>query len=124
LHYRPEYDLAIAIFSMANPLSFCWANEMWGYAFLAIATWLAAGYYRNKNNAIYALMIVNGVVSLESAIWTIIDINWVLTVAGLVAYLAWNILMIAMMILIYRHAKKQSAAKLEERRRVEHPYFP
>jgi hypothetical protein len=38
LHYKPEYDAAIAAFSMANPMSFCWANEMWGYALLGVAT--------------------------------------------------------------------------------------
>jgi hypothetical protein len=105
LHYKPEYDAAIAIFSMANPLSFCWANEMWGYAFLGISTWLTAGYYEDKNNTIRILMTTNGAVSLASAAWTIIDVNWVMTIAGLVSYLTWNILMIVMMILIYRHAK-------------------
>jgi hypothetical protein len=38
LNYKPEYDFAIATFSMTNPLSFCWANEMWGYGFLGVAT--------------------------------------------------------------------------------------
>ncbi|HRI60081.1 MAG TPA: hypothetical protein PK228_10170 [Saprospiraceae bacterium] len=107
LHYKPEHDVAIAAFSMSNPLSFCWANEMWGYAFLGIATLLMAGYYRDRNNIIRVLLIANGIVSVGSAIWTIIDINWVMTMAGLIAYFAWNVLMIVLMILIYFYSKKQ-----------------
>jgi hypothetical protein len=34
LFYKPEYDAAISAFSMSNPMSFCRANEMWGYAIL------------------------------------------------------------------------------------------
>lgn len=106
LHYKPEYDAAISMFSMSNPLSFCWANEMWGYAFLGIATWLMAGYYRDKNNVIRWLLILNGVVSLISVIWTIADVNWVMTTTGLICYFGWNVLMIAIMLMIYRSSKK------------------
>jgi hypothetical protein len=79
---------------------------MWGYAFLGIATWLMAGYYRDKNNFILALLIANGIVSLFSAIWTIVDVSWVMTTAGLIAYFTWNVLMIVMMIMIYRYSKR------------------
>lgn len=112
LHYpqdalhKPAYDASIAAFSMSNPLSFCWANEMWGYAFLGIANWLMAGYYRDKNNFIRGLLITNGIVSLVSAVMTIIHVNWVMTTAGLVAYFAWNVLMIVMMLKIYVYSKK------------------
>lgn len=102
LHYKPEYDAAISMFSMSNPHSFCWANEMWGYGFLGIATWLMAGYYEGKSNFIRWLFIANGVVSIISAIWTIVDVNWVMTNAGLAAYFVWNVLMIVMMIGIFR----------------------
>lgn len=105
LHYKPEYDSAISTFSMSNPMSFCWANEMWGYAFLGIATWMMAGYYHDRNNLIRALLITNGVVSLISATWTIIDVSWVMTTAGLISYFTWNVLMIVMMIMIYRDSK-------------------
>ena len=106
LHYKPEYEAAISAFSMSNPLSFCWANEMWGYAFLGIATWLMAGYYRGKNAFIRGLLIANGIVSMLSALWTIIDVNWVMTTIGLIAYFAWNVLMIVLMVMIYMHSKK------------------
>ncbi len=106
LNYKPEYDFAISTFSMSNPLSFCWANEMWGYAFLGIATWLMAGYYRDKNNFISSLLIANGIVSLLSVLWTIIDVSWVMTPIGLVAYFTWNVLMIVLLVMIYLFSPK------------------
>jgi len=105
LNYNPDHDVAIATFSMANPLSFCWANEFWGYGFLGIATWLTAGYYENRNNLIRILMIANGIVSLGSAISTIINMRWVMTTPGIIAYFLWNILMIFMMVAIYQNNK-------------------
>jgi len=108
LHYKPEYDAAIFIYSMSNPMSFCWANEMWGYALLGIATLLMAGYYRDKNGFIRALLIVNGIVSLGSAFWTIIDVRWMMTMVGLMAYFAWNVLMIVLMIAIYYNSRKNT----------------
>jgi len=79
---------------------------MWGYAFLGIATWLMAGYYDGKSHFIRWLLISNGVVSLLSAIWTMVDVNWVMTNVGLVAYFVWNVLVIVMMIAMYRYAKR------------------
>lgn len=107
-HYKSEFDYAISTFCMANPLSFCWANEMWGYAFLGIATWLMSGYYEDKSKTIRILLIANGIVSILSAIWTIVDVNWLMSPIGLIAYFAWNLLMIIMMILIYKFSVKVS----------------
>ena len=107
LHYKPEYDSAISAFSMSNPLSFCWANEMWGYGFLGIATMLLSGYYKNRNNVIKYLLITNGIVSLLSAVWIIVDVSWMMTTAGLVSYFIWNILMIVIIMMIYKNSKKQ-----------------
>jgi hypothetical protein len=106
LFYKPEYDAAISTFSMSNPMSFCWANEMWGYAIMGIATWLVAGYYQDRSNFIRILLIANGVVSLLSALWTVIDVNWVMTTAGIVAYFVWNVLMIVIMVSIYMNSKR------------------
>jgi hypothetical protein len=107
LHYKPEYDSAISTFSMANPLSFCWANETWGYGMLGAATWLMAGYYRDKNNVIRWLLITNGTVSLISVAWTIINVSWVMTTAGLISYFGWNVLMIVLMTMIYSYSKRE-----------------
>ena len=53
------------------------------------------------------LLISNGIVSIGSALWTIIDVDWVMKPVGLVAYFVWNVLMIVMMISIYLFSKKQ-----------------
>jgi hypothetical protein len=102
--YRPEYDPAIATFSMANTRSLAWAIEMWGYAFLGIATALSAGYYRSNNILLAVLMILNGVASFAGAVFTIAYASWVMTTGGLVAYIGWNILMITIMVLILRES--------------------
>lgn len=103
-HYVPDNDVAIATFTMSNPLSLCWAIEMWAYAVLGIALLLMYGYYRHSKN-IQWLLLLNAIVSIISPLWTIIDVNWVLTVTGLISYFVWNVLMIIMMVAIYRHAK-------------------
>jgi len=107
-NYQPENDAIIAAFSMANPLSFCWANEMWGYGFLGVASWLMAGFYDRKNNTIRTLLIVNGIVSLATVLCTIVDTEWLLSPVGLGGYMIWNVLMIVLMSLIYRHFGKRN----------------
>ena len=106
LNYKPEYDSAIETFSMSNPLSFCWANEMWGYGILGIATCLMSGYYIDNNKTIHALLIVNCIMSMLGVVFTIIDISWVITTAGFICYFIWNVLMIVLLILIYRNSKR------------------
>lgn len=107
LHYDPANDPAMATFSMANPMSLSWSVEMWGYGLLGVATWLLADCYRNKNDVIRYLLTGNGVISLAGIVLTVVDNSWVLTAAGLIAYILWNVLMIVLMILIYRHARNQ-----------------
>lgn len=111
LNYNPGYDSAISTFSMANPLSFCWANEIWGYGFLGVATWLMAGYYSGKNRLIWSLLITNAVVSVATIVFTIIDMTWLMTTVGLLAYFIWNVLMIVLMLLIYQFHRKLGPRK-------------
>ncbi|HZI25851.1 MAG TPA: hypothetical protein VFD46_12285, partial [Chryseolinea sp.] len=63
-------------------------------------TALASVFYKGRNNLIRKLMIWNGVVSVGSAILTLVDIHWVMTIGGLVCYVGWNVLMIVITILI------------------------
>lgn len=105
-NYKSEYDTVISTLSMANPNSLGWSIEMWGYAILGIATWLMSAFYREKNKIVYALLIINGIVSVLSAILFIINADWLLTTTGLIGYFSWNLLMIVLLLLIYRHSKK------------------
>ncbi len=106
LDYRPENDAVIAAFSMSNPLSLCWAIEMWGYAFLGVSSALMSGYYSRKNPLIQKLLILNLAVSLFSAAAIIINVHWMMTIGGLLSYFFWNLLMIVLMMLIYFNSKR------------------
>lgn len=105
LHYRPANDPLIATFSMANPTSLAWSIEMWGYGVLGVANWLMSGYYLKRNRAIYWLLILNGLVSVLTVVFTVMDMNWLMSTPGLAGFIAWNVLMISLMVLIYRHFK-------------------
>jgi len=107
LNYTAQNDSMIATFSMANPMSLSWAVEIWGYGILGVATWLMAGYYKEKNKTLSWLLILNGMVSIAIIGFTIIDLNWVLTSTGLIAYMFWNVLMIVLMIMINRNCKRE-----------------
>jgi hypothetical protein len=101
-NYRPEYDPILTAFSMANPRSLGWAIEMWGYGFLGVATWLAAPVFGGSRleRATAVLMVLNGIVSVISALATAYDPGWVLTTPGLVSFGVWNVVVFALAICV------------------------
>jgi len=110
--YRPEYDPIITAFSFANPQALCWAIEMWGYALLGVATWLAAVVF-NRNGiekTTARLMVANGIISLAGGFVTAADLGWVLTAPGLVSYSVWNLLVFLMAIFFLLSLRKRLAA--------------
>ncbi|HEX5025236.1 MAG TPA: hypothetical protein VFV68_08180 [Agriterribacter sp.] len=104
-NYKSEYNNTISTFTMANPDSVSWSIEMWGYGMLGIATWLLSAFYKEKSRVIYKVLIINGIVSLLSAVLYTIDAGWLLTTTGIVSYFVWNLLMIVLLVLVYRHSK-------------------
>lgn len=84
----------ISMVSMSNPNSFAWAMEMWGYGFLGIALWLVSGVFERARveRLTRDLFILNGIISVLGALWTGLDLDWVLTLPGLIAFGVWNIL--------------------------------
>jgi hypothetical protein len=110
--YQPAYEPVISTFSLANPLSLCWAIEMWGYAFLGVATWLTASiFHRNRVEQVTAvLMVANGVVSIVGGFVTAWSLGWVLTTPGVVSYVGWNILVLALSIFVVLSLRKRQAA--------------
>ncbi len=80
---------------------------MWGYGLLGVATWLTADYYKDKNNVIRWLLVANGVVSVGTVVATVINVSWVMSPTGLAAYFLWNVLMIVVMAMIFRQAKRE-----------------
>jgi hypothetical protein len=110
-HYHPVLDSTIAIFSMANPLSLSWSIEMWGYATLGIASWHLSLFYRQSSRKIYYLLIANGIVSILSAVLFTINKEWLFGKFGLSSFFIWNLLMMVLLLLIYRHAKQPDHGK-------------
>lgn len=91
LNSRPEF---IAGLTMANPSSFAWFLEMFGYAAMGVATWLVAPGFGGSARAdlIRYLLVANGLVSVIGAACTAIIDRWVFSTAGLISFGAWNIL--------------------------------
>ncbi len=88
---RPPF---LAQLTMANPSSFAWLLEMFGYAALGIATWLVAPGFRGSGRAtaIRYLLLANGVGSVAGAACTAVFNEWVFSGAGFVSFMAWNAL--------------------------------
>jgi hypothetical protein len=97
----PEDLGGVSILSMGNPRSLCWAIEMFAYAILGVVTWLQAPTFREER-AIAFLLRANGVVSVGSAAATLVDLAWVQSPVGLAFYAAWNLLVVATMVLVQR----------------------
>jgi hypothetical protein len=95
--------------AVANPRALGWAIEMWGYALLGVATWLAAPVFaRNRLERLTAsLMILNGVVSIIGGFATSLDLAWVLTPLGLVSYVAWNVVVFALSVCVIASLRRR-----------------
>jgi hypothetical protein len=99
LNDRPAY---ISALTMANPASFAWFLEMFGYAAMGVATWLLAAAFRGsrRSDVIRYLLIANGVLSIIGAACTALFDGWVFSAAGLVSFAGWNLLIAACYLLI------------------------
>jgi hypothetical protein len=99
LNERPAYVSAL---TMANPASFAWFLEMFGYAAMGAATWLVATAFRGSRraDAIRYLLVANGVVSIVGAACTAMFDRWVFSTAGMVSFALWNALIPACYLLI------------------------
>ena len=96
---RPAY---LSVLTMANPESFAWFLEMFGYAAMGVATWLLAPAFGGSHRAdvIRYLLIANGVLSIVGAACTALFDRWVLSAAGLVSFVGWNLLIVVCFLLI------------------------
>jgi hypothetical protein len=99
LNERPAYLSAL---TMANPASFAWFLEMFGYAAMGAATWLVATAFRGSRraDAIRYLLVANGVLSIVGAACTAMYDRWVFSTAGMVSFAVWNALIPACYLLI------------------------
>ena len=90
----PDRPPFLTHLTMANPSSFAWFLEMFGYAALGAATWLVSPGFRGSRraNLVRYLLVANGVVSIAGAACTALFDRWVFSGAGLVSFMAWNTL--------------------------------
>jgi hypothetical protein len=107
--YSAQLDPIVTVFSMANPSSLPWALEMWGYGFMGLGTWLAAGFFDTSRleRVAKSLFILNGIVSVLGALLVSIDLSSVFSTVGLVGYGAWNILYFALAVVFYQVLRKR-----------------
>lgn len=96
-HYDPGNDAILAALSMGNPRSLGWALELWGYGLFGLASWLVAPLFNRDRLERVAgrLLVLNGVLGVAGALFAAVNIGWVITTAGLVSYVAWNIVIVA-----------------------------
>ena len=115
-NYRPALEPVLSLFAVNNPTSIFWAVEMWCYGFLGAGTWLAAGFFGREGLQRVAryLFMANGVVSIAGALWTAVRMEWVLSTPGLAAYAGWNLLYVALavvlLLVLRREAPRPAAA--------------
>lgn len=101
----PETAYILPAFTMANPGSFAWALEMYGWGGIGISFILMSFIFSGNrpDKMLKVLFLVNGITSFASAIMTSIDMNWLFTMAGLVALVVWNILVFIIDIFLIRY---------------------
>ncbi len=118
--YRDTDSAVLSAFTMSNPDSLGWCIEMWAYAVAGVATWLAAPVFSGDGlaRATRLTFTANGPTSVVSALATALVPGWALTTPGLLAFLVWNGLVVAMSVL--------ALLSLARRQRIEsaHPASP
>ena len=110
-HYPPETATILPAFTMANPGSFAWALEMYGWGGIGLSFILMAFTFdKNRMGTLLkALFLINGYCSVASALITSFDMTWLFTSAGLSALVIWNLLVLIIDIFLLRWFALQQA---------------
>ena len=103
----PETAGVLAVFSMANPGSFAWALEMYGWGGIGLSFIFMAFIFENVKlqRTLKMLFLANGICSVASALMTSIDMNWLFSPAGFAALIIWNLLVLFIDIFLLRYFK-------------------
>lgn len=112
----PETSLVLAVFSMANPGSFAWALEMYGWGGIGLSFIFMAYIFgqSKREKLLKALFIINGISSCVTAIITSLDMTWLFTPAGFASLIVWNslVFIIDLVLLGYFRNKLATAASV------------
>lgn len=92
----PDQPALAGALTMANPNSFAWFLEMFGYAAMGIATALIAPLFggSRRGSVVRRLLYLNGLVSVVGAACTGRYESWVFSASGLTSFAAWNVVVI------------------------------
>lgn len=101
----PETAYVLPVFTMANPGSFAWALEMYGWGGIGLSfIFMASVFSKGKTEKLLKLLfLINGTTSCISAIMTSIDMNWLFSTAGLTALVVWNVLVFVIDIYLLKY---------------------
>jgi uncharacterized membrane-anchored protein YitT (DUF2179 family) len=95
---------------MANPGSFVWALEMYGWGGIGLSFIFMAFIFENGKleSTLKILFLINGISSCVSAILTSVDMNWLFSPAGFTALIVWNLLVLVIDIFLLQYFRKKN----------------
>jgi hypothetical protein len=107
----PELASVLPVFTMANPGSFAWALEMYGWGGIGLSfVFMAFIFGKGRFEPVLkVLFLVNGICSVASALMTSVDMTWLFTSAGLTALVVWNTLVLVIDFFLLAYFKKAYA---------------
>jgi hypothetical protein len=105
-----EAQNILATFTMANPGSFAWALEMYGWGGIGLSFIFMAFIFGKERfePTLKVLFWVNGVASVTSALVTSSNMKWLFSPAGFAALIVWNLLVVAIDIVLLKYFSKYS----------------
>ena len=95
-------SILISALSMANPNSLAWAIQMYGYMFLGLSfLWLYPYFKKGRfSKQIFVLLVVNAAMGVFGAFISSYQLDWVISLPGMISFIAWNIVFAALIIFI------------------------
>lgn len=103
----PETATVLPVFTMANPGSFAWALEMYGWGGIGLSFIFMAFIFENikLERTLKILFLANGICSVASALMTSINMNWLFSPAGFASLIIWNSLVLVIDVYLLKFLK-------------------
>ena len=107
-HFPPETEFVLPAFTMANPGSFAWALEMYGWGGIGLSFIFMAFIFGNDKTGrlLKILFLLNGAASCASALMTSVDMTWLFSSAGLASLIIWNVLVFVIDIFLLKYFRE------------------
>ncbi|MDP2235635.1 MAG: hypothetical protein Q8J88_04290 [Bacteroidales bacterium] len=100
-----EAQNILATFTMANPGSFAWALEMYGWGGIGFSFIFMAFIFGKERfePTLKVLFWANGIASVTSALATSLNMKWLFSPAGFAALIVWNLLVVVIDIVLLKY---------------------